>query len=188
MSEEIINNNQSIYVLGICELFNDSIHGFIEGQSSPEIYYHYFMRNEIQIQEFYEEFDTIKDICERLNYYYTNRICRIPYYYILHPIPNYRIIVRNNPQKKYEYIKTEIIERIFLPKGKEYIAIIKTFWLRIVQRTWKKVYSKQKEIWNQRRSIQSILNREICTRGLKEYEYYPTLRGMLSNIITNNSG
>ena len=169
--------SQSIYVLGICELFNDTIHGFIEGQSSPEIYHHYFMRNEIQIQEFYEEFDAIKQICERLNYYYSSRICRITYFYIHHPIENYRRIIKNNPQGNYEYIKPEIIERIILPKGGECIAIIKTFWLRIVQRTWKKVYSKQKEIWNQRRTIQSILNREIFRA--KEYEYYPTLKGML---------
>ena len=171
---------KSIYVLGVCELFNENIHGFVEGQSSPEIYYHYFMRNEIQIQEFYEEIDEIEDMCERFNYYYSNRICRIPYYYLHHPIPNYQIIVRNNRQKNYEYIKPEIIERIILSKGGESIAIIKTFWLRIVQRTWKKVYSKQREIWNQRRSIGSILNREICRA--KEYEYYPTLRGMLSSI------
>ena len=178
MSEEIINNNQSIYVLGICELFNANIHGFVEGQSSPEIYDHYFMRNEINIQEFYYEFELVQDICDQLNYYYSNRICRIPYFYMHHPIENYQIIVRNNPQNNYKYIKPEIIERIILPKGGESIAIIKTFWLRIVQRTWKKVYSKQREIWNQRRSIQSILNREICRA--KEYEYYPTLRGMLS--------
>ena len=188
MTKETSINNQSIYVLGICELFNANIHGFIEGQSSPEIDHHYFMRNDIQIQEFYHEFELVQDMCERLNYYYSSRISRTPYYCLYHPIPNYRIIIRNNPEKKYQYIKPEIIERIILPKGGECIAIIKTFWLRIVQRTWKKVYSKQREIWNQRRSIQSILNREICTRGVKEYEYYPTLKGMLSKMITNNSG
>lgn len=177
MSEEIITENQSIYILGLSELFNENIHGFVEGQSTPEIYYHYFMRTEIQIQEFYEEINSIQDTCNRLNYYYSNRICRIPHYYIHHPISNYPKIIRSNPQSNYKYIKPEIIERIILAKGGECIAIIKTFWLRIVQRTWKKVYSKQKEIWNQRRSIVSILNREIFRA--KEYEYYPTLRGML---------
>lgn len=170
---------KSIYVLGICELFNDIIHGFVKDQSSPEIYEHYFMRSEIQIQEFYEEINSIQDKCNRLNYYYSNRICRIPCYYLYHLIPNYRKIIQNNRQNNYTYIKPEIIERIFLPIGGECIAIIKTFWLRIVQRTWKNVYSKQKEIWNQRRSIVSILNREIMGTRRKEYEYYPTLRGML---------
>ena len=74
MLEERMSKNQSIYVLGICELFNENIHGFIEGQSSPEMYDHYFMRNEISIQEFYEDIRMVEETCQRLNYYYTNRI------------------------------------------------------------------------------------------------------------------
>ena len=183
MLEERINKNQSIYVLGLCELFNTNIHGFIEGQSSPEIYYHYFMRNEIPIQEFYEDIHMVEETCQRLNYYYTNRICRMPYYYLYHPIPNYRKIIRSNQSQSsynYHYIKPEIIERIILPKGGECISIIKTFWLRIIQRTWKKVYLKQKEILNKRRSIQSIRYLEIYGKYPPDCSYYPTIYGMLS--------
>ena len=184
MLEERMNKNQSIYLLGICELFNENIHGFIQGESSPEIYYHYFMRNEISIQEFYEDIRMVEEMCQRLNYYYTNRICRIPYYYLYHPIPNYRKIIQSNQSQSsydYRYIKPEIIERIILPKGGECIAIIKTFWLRIIQRTWKKVFLKQKEILNKRMSIYCIKYLEIHGSYPSDCSYYPTINGMLSS-------
>lgn len=184
MLEERMNKNQSIYVLGICELFNKNIHGFIQGESSPEIYYHYFMRNEISIQEFYEDIHMVEETCQRLNSYY-NRICRMPYYYLAHPISNYRKIIQSNQSETssydYYYIKPEIIERIILPKGGECISVIKTFWLRIVQRTWKKVFLKQKEIWNKRMSFHSIRYREIHGSYPSDCSYYPTIYGMLSS-------
>lgn len=174
----MLEEKQSIYVLGLCELFNENIHGFIKGQSSPEIYHHYFMRNEIPIQHFYEDINIVEDLCQKLNYYYTSRICLIPYFYLYHSIQNYRKIIRSN--RTYRYIKPEIIERIILPKGGECIAIIKTFWLRIIQRTWKKVYLKQKEILNKRMSIHSIKYREIHGKYPSDCSYYPTIYGMLS--------
>ena len=49
-------------------------------------------------------------------------------------IRNYaNIISRDN------YIRPEIAERIVLPSG-HIVAILKTFYIRIIQRVWKKVY------------------------------------------------
>jgi len=42
-----------------------------------------------------------------------------------------------------------------------YNVIIKTFWLRIVQRTWKRIYRERQEIWQKRRNIMALRQREI---------------------------
>ena len=75
MNDENSWINRSSYVLGICELFNVNIHGFIEGNSSPSIYYHYFMRNDFYIQDFYQNITMIKNTCRQLNLYYKNMRC-----------------------------------------------------------------------------------------------------------------
>jgi recombinational DNA repair ATPase RecF len=55
----------------------------------------------------------------------------------------YHPIIRNynNIIKRENYIKLDIIEKVLLESG-EIIAIIKTFWIKIIQRKWKKYYSK----------------------------------------------
>lgn len=58
----------------------------------------------------------------------------------LHPtIRNYHNII-----SKHNYIRLEIGEYIILPT-QEAIAILKTFWIRLVQRTWKKVFKQRRE-------------------------------------------
>jgi len=182
MNEENDLINRSSYVLGICELFNEKIHGFIEGNSSPSIYYHYFMRNDFDIQDFYQNILLINNICRRLNLYYKNRIyISQMIYYNNHPIRNYGTIIRsiNSFQYSYRYIKPEIIQRVILPFGGECIAIIKTIWLRIIQRTWKKIYSQQKEVLNKRKCLSSIHYREIRGVWPPNCSYYPTIKGMM---------
>jgi hypothetical protein len=182
---DISEEYQSSYVLGICELFNKQIHGFIEDQSSPSIYYHYFMRNDFKIQTFYKRFTIIENSCQRLNNYYKNVVYyNHPIYYVDHSIQNYKKIIQGNI---YEYIKPEIIERIILPIGGECIAIKKTIWLKLIQRTWKKVYSQQKDVMNKRKSLHSIRYREIHGLWPNHCLYYPTIKGMLSYLLIKKS-
>ena len=178
MNEE----NGSTYVLGICELFNDKIHGFISGQSSPSLYDHYFMRNDFDIEEFYQNTILIYNICKRFNLYYKNRIYFNPLiYYNNHPIRNYGKIIRSidSYRYSYRYIKPEIIKRVILPFGGECVAIIKTVWLRLIQRTWKKIYSQRKEVLNKRKCLSSIRYREIRGVWPPHCSYYPTIKGMM---------
>ena len=70
----------------------------------------------------------------------------------------------------------DIIQLIILGNG-EYSCIIKTYWLRLIQRTWKRVYKKKREFINKISTIQSLKHRSI-------YGYFgngpcPSLKGML---------
>lgn len=61
-----------------------------------------------------------------------------------------------------------------------YVSIIKTFWLRIVQRRWKKVFKIRK---NAKKIIKHPLN-FLKSRELKNISLdYPSLRGMLSDLV-----
>jgi len=103
-------------------------------------------------------------------------------YYIFpdHPcIRNYRnIISREN------YIKPEIGQYIILPTL-EAVAILKTFWLRIIQRTWKKVFKQRKNIIKYRSNPGSLYIREITGKWNIDCQRLPGLKGMLYQLKQN---
>ena len=58
-------------------------------------------------------------------------------------------------------------------------VIIKTFWLRLVQRTWKRIYKERQNIIKKRMHPNSIYYRSIHGNWPQEVNYIPELRGML---------
>ena len=56
--------------------------------------------------------------------------------------------------------------------------ILKTYWLKIIQRVWKKIYKKRIE-W-QKKSMHPIALRHREINGRNMYGHAPTIRGMLS--------
>lgn len=75
--------------------------------------------------------------------------------------------------------KIEIIKLLILDDS-THIAILKTHWLRIVQRTWKKIHNQRKIILNKRMSLGSRRLFEISGRYPPEACYMPSIRGMLN--------
>ena len=65
-----------------------------------------------------------------------------------------------------------------------YLVQIKTMWIKLVQRHWKKVIRIRKE--NMVKRMNDIL-REVMTTGKRKRKnyYYPTLKGMLYEYDTN---
>ena len=62
-----------------------------------------------------------------------------------------------------------------------YISIIKTFWLKIVQRKWKSVFKIRKNTNNLiKHPLTFLRNRELKNIPLN----FPSLRGMLNNLLT----
>jgi len=58
-----------------------------------------------------------------------------------------------------------------------YTAILKTFWIKIIQRKWKKIMKQRKQYeYDMKKNILSIIIRFECTNQIRKY---PTLRGML---------
>lgn len=80
------------------------------------------------------------------------------------------IIVVNVPQ-------IEILQLYI--ENHSYYVIKKTFWLRIVQRTWKRVLKERANIIKKRCSLTSILYFQMYGKYPREYMHLPTLQGML---------
>jgi hypothetical protein len=92
------------------------------------------------------------------------------HYIIIHSYVYYNHKAINKHIKFYskqlgKIIQPEIAECIILTGG-EYVAILKTFWIKIIQRTWKKVF--RLNMWNQYlRQLKGLTpNRPNLLRGL----------------------
>ena len=69
----------------------------------------------------------------------------------------------------------DILQLHITPQG-QYTVLIKTFWLRLVQRRWRQIYRERQDILRKRRSILALRYREV--RGK-----YPQGMNALPNII-----
>jgi hypothetical protein len=72
--------------------------------------------------------------------------------------------------------RLEIAECIYLPSH-HCVSIIKTFWIRLIQRKWRNICNERKHFIMLTRALLSY--REIRAN---ECVKYPTLKGMLSNL------
>jgi len=190
--ERVNNPNNRKWFLMLCELHCPGIHGKTD-DSDANIETHYLIydrfdgKTGISFQDLdqYEEYDTdteddednqyngpikINDSIDHLRTFYNN------VYDInnagIHPyIRNYRNIV-----SRPDYIKPEIGQYIMLPTL-ETVAILKTFWLRIIQRAWKKVFKQRLALLKNPRTI---LNRELYAISLTSL--LPGIRGMLRGL------
>tara|TARA_B100000123_G_C25723152_1_gene425562 strand:+ start:159 stop:608 length:450 start_codon:yes stop_codon:yes gene_type:complete len=120
--------------LAICELYTPYFHGYTEN-SSKNIYGHFIITVIINLDEFYN--NEYKDDINMIIECYRIWCCDEG----LHPIiRNYHNMITNH-----NYIKLEIVEIDEL-NGGETVGYIKTFWLKILQRKWKKKFKKRKII------------------------------------------
>uniref|UniRef100_A0A6C0DLI6 Uncharacterized protein n=1 Tax=viral metagenome TaxID=1070528 RepID=A0A6C0DLI6_9ZZZZ len=77
--------------------------------------------------------------------------------------------------------KINIYSLSVLPDG-TYSVILKTHWLRIIQRNWKKIFKERSEILLKRRSVQSLYNLQISGRYPAGLNSMPSIHGMLWNL------
>jgi hypothetical protein len=92
------------------------------------------------------------------------------------------ICIRNyfNIISRPDYIKPEIGLQIMLETG-ELVAIIKTIWIRLIQRAWKRVYKRRQEVINGRKQIASLNCVRLTGLWPPMYRFMPTLAGLLVN-------
>ena len=77
------------------------------------------------------------------------------------------------------YDTLDLAECIYLNTG-ECVAIKKTLWIKLIQRTWKKVVKERKDIFKKRCLLSSLKYREIYGKWPNTCNYLPTLKGMLN--------
>ena len=158
--------------LAICEIFNPDIHGS-SNNSSYGISGHFLVHNTISIDDWYNY--SFQDIITLLRDAYDHYISAWGNR-VSHPIVlNYEAIIRGC-----KYIKLDIVVLDEL-EGRECVGYIKTHWLRLVQRRWKKIYRERQEIIKLRAQPKSIATREQTGKWPKQSKIMPIFQLGLSN-------
>jgi len=113
--------------LVLCEIFHSQKYG-IDETSDENIEKHYI----VFYSYIYKGIKSFSIIDKKIKFIKRHQIIM---YEPCHPyIRNYNHINKN-------ILKIQIAEKVIL-KGGECVAILKTFWIKIIQRTWKKIFRK----------------------------------------------
>lgn len=171
------NNENNKNFLMLCELHHPAIHGKTE-TSNNFIYTHYL------VYDIFTPYTILSHSYGNQNYHYSHAVELLTSFYLNHgnkltnhpTIRNYKNIVRQT-----NYIKLEIGQYILLPTL-EAIAILKTFWIRIIQRKWKKIFTERKQVLSNRMKPNALYIRQITGKWPDNCNYLPGLKGMLNNI------
>lgn len=172
--------------LVISEIHIPDLHGFME-HSSEQIFMNYIVTSIIDLEDFYS-YDYLDEIAilnecydiwliDNIRTLTINENISINVYGIYHPyIRNYVNIITND-----DYIKVDIADVEEL-EGEEMVAYHKTFWLRIIQRKWKKIYKERCQIIEKRKRTKTLNMRNLYGKWPKGLCNIPKLCGMLNNI------
>lgn len=169
----IINNCLNKNVLLIPEIYNRYFHGKTV-DSDPNIDGQFLV-----LQSFY--LNSTSRICDFFKY--VNNLCKFykkyyeKNYYdssLSHKLlRNYNDIIKNP-----NYLNLQI-GKIHYLKGDECVCVVKTFWLKLIQRSWKRVYKMRKFILQRRHRPDSIMYRQITGKWPDNCNFMPSIRGML---------
>lgn len=170
MESDLINKNKNKYTIVLSSIYTPTIHGFTE-QSDPCIKEHYLV-----LDSYYY------NTCNTYTAYYNANLKKLfknikKRYLYYNAIYNSELTQINNTTRRND-IKLEIAECIIL-KGGEKVAILKTFWIRLIQRTWKNIYLQKKIIMQKRLSLQNILYWQQRGVWPESCRRFPKLWGML---------
>jgi hypothetical protein len=155
-----------MYYIAICEIFNPRIHGKDEN-STIGIENHFLVNETFTLEEFYdksyqETITALKADYKRISRNNSKSLKQA------HPtIRNYNKIIENR-----NFIKIDIIFIDELP-GRESVGYFKTFWIKLIQRKWKKIYKQRQDILKQRMLIKSIREKQLTGLWPKGLRIWP---------------
>ena len=159
-------NSPTKYNIVLCELYNNT-HGTPNAELQ-HLYYNYltiYRFKTLNINEINEIVFVYNDCYEFIEN--RNR---------LSPIRNFE-----NISTRENYVKPEIAECVVLESGHN-VSILKTFWLRLVQRRWKNIFRNRKNILRLRCQPAALKFREVNGQWPANCAILPSIRGMLSNV------
>jgi len=168
-----INNCLNKNVLLIPEIYNRYFHGKTV-DSDPNIEGQFLV-----LQSFYLNpnskmsyfFKYVNNLCKFYKKYYEKNYYDSSLSHKL--LRNYNDIIKNP-----NYLNLQI-GKIYYLKGDECVCIIKTFWLKVIQRSWKRVYKMRKLIMQMRCRPDSIMYRQISGKWPTNCNFMPSIRGMI---------
>ena len=154
------------YQLAISELYFIPKHGHVCNDMLNYIMTHYIVNELVYREEFFN--NTYKESIEIFTNYYRDNVSWIENNLrgrrnaskrFLNPyIKNIYAII-----SRFDYVKLDIIEVVYSDEsdGNYMLAIVKTFWLKILQRTWRKKYQKRKKIINHYKNPRNLFRRQL---------------------------
>jgi hypothetical protein len=186
-----LQNNKRRFNLVLCEILNTHLHG-----NDDNIDGHYLIINKFDastgsaiysgsedddLESEDDDYSVYSDDSDSSLSLFTNEYNE--YYHQQVPNTVKHNIIRNyrNIIARPDYIRPEIAECIVLP-SQHTVAIIKTIWIKIIQRKWKTVYAERNRIIKTRMQYTSLKTREITGKWPQSCNYLPTLYGMMSNL------
>lgn len=128
--------------LGICEFYNLSLHGKCDDARMSD---YFFYTCQVELADFYDGsvLDYISEYPGALKYTGVVRAY-------------WSIVSRPNA-----YPMLEIVQPVTLEPGGECVAVIKTFWIRIVQRRWKRIFANRRRRLTHLLKPYGLMQREI---------------------------
>jgi hypothetical protein len=150
----------------LCEIYNNKKHGL---NNINDTYYLTLIR--IKSIYNFEGMTLFANYFNKLYKKHSNKL--IPHSHI----KNYENIITGP-----NYIKPEIAECIVLQSGHN-VSIIKTIWIRLIQRTWKRIYKEREQIIQKRATYASIKEREITGYWPKCLRVLPRMNGMMNYLV-----
>lgn len=92
-----------------------------------------------------------------------------------HPVyPNYHNILQNE-----KYFTIDIFDMKCLPTW-EIIGVKKTYWIRMIQRRWKKLYKERLNIITKRKNPEALRYRQIHGKWSQELSNLPSIRDIIN--------
>ena len=94
-----------------------------------------------------------------------------------HWIFHNNVEVKELPEPSFPWLRIEIARLNYL-EGGECSAIFKTYWLKIVQREWKRIYKTRLQVKRERNTPKSITYYQRYGKWPPQINYLPSLKDM----------
>ena len=136
------------YELSYIELYNISRHGDLSDLSLEKqnhIQNNYLLMHSLKPETFLKKTEKVTKQIKKAQKYYT------------------QVIHQNNSEYNFQknHASLDIIKRVHDDDDGYTFAIVKTFWLKLFQRRWKKIYQNKKDIIQKMKNPQNLLHRQI---------------------------
>jgi hypothetical protein len=164
-----VEEDKPTYQLALCEIHHPLLHGPLE--EDKNINNHFLIYTTYNSREFYDNsYKPEEDSFQRYRLRQNNAM---------------RLNETHPSLRKYtqKYCRLEIVQyHILNVNGSRYhIAFLKTFWLRIVQRCWKKVYKARQDLIKNRTSIKVLQEKQRTGVWPMHLRTWPAFKLNLAN-------
>ena len=185
-SDDDLSPGESMYAIGLGMLWDRHIHGkYPEHLKDKWIVMDTISERNLNPQTIDELIHFYKyntgELVSTMNAYLTNPISDLGVTtegvltHFDHPIyPNYHNILQND-----KYFTIDIFEMKCLPTW-EIIGVKKTYWIKMIQRRWKKLYKERLNIISKRKHPEALRYRQIHGKWSPELSNLPSIRDIIN--------